>query len=227
MSTIKSDQPTPTRLVLASTSPRRRELIRALDIPVELGGSGGDEGPPHPGETPEQYVSRLSLEKARAASPGSDPTIFLGADTAVVIDGEVLGKPSDNAQASIMLHTLRGRVHTVVTGVAALDSGTGRWLHRTRSTDVAMRNYSEAEMTAYMESGEHWDKAGAYAVQDTRFNPAKEVLGCYLNAMGFPLCEVAGLLAEMGVQTRLRPGYRLPDQCRDCSLRKPPEGLER
>ena len=94
----------------------------------------------------------------------------------------------------------------------------------TPSTPTAM---PVAEMTAYMESGEHWDKAGAYAVQDTRFNPAKEVLGCYLNAMGFPLCEVAGLLAEMGVQTRLRPGYRLPDQCRDCSLRKPPEGLER
>ena len=120
MSTIKSNQTTPNRLVLASTSPRRRELIRALDVPVELGGSGADEGPPHPGETPEQYVSLLSLEKARAASPGSEPTIFLGADTTVVIDGNVLGKPSDNAEATRMLHTLRGRVHTVVTGVAHL-----------------------------------------------------------------------------------------------------------
>ena len=222
---MKSDRTVPNRLILASNSPRRRELIRALDISVELGGSNGDEGPPRPGETPQQYVSRLSLEKARAAASGSDPAIVLGADTAVVIDGDVLGKPSDNAEASRMLHTLRGRVHTVVTGVVALDSGTGRWLHRTRSTDVSMRHYSDAEMAAYMESGEHWDKAGSYAVQDTRFNPAKEVLGCYLNAMGFPLCEVAGLLAEMGVPTQLRPGYRLPDQCQDCSLRKPPEGL--
>ena len=220
------DLTVPTRLILASKSPRRRELIRALDIPVELGGSNGDEGPPHPGETPQQYVSRLSLEKARAAAPDRGPAIFLGADTAVVIDGHILGKPSDNAEASRMLRTLRDRVHTVVTGVVALDSETGRWLHRTRSTDVSMRHYSDAEMAAYMESGEHWDKAGAYAVQDKRFNPAKEVLGCYLNAMGFPLCEVAGLLAEMGMHTRLRPGYRLPEQCRDCSLRKPPEGPE-
>ena len=224
---MKSDRTVPIRLVLASNSPRRRELIRALDIAVELGGSNDEEGPPRPGETPRQYVSRLSLEKARAAAPGGGPAIFLGADTAVVIDGHILGKPSDNAEASRMLHALRGRVHTVVTGVAALDSGTGRWLQRARSTDVAMRHYSDAEMAAYMESGEHWDKAGAYGVQDTRFNPAKEVLGCYLNAMGFPLCEVAGLLAEMGVPARLKPGYRLPDQCRDCSLRGPREVLER
>ena len=80
------DLTVPTRLILASKSPRRRELIRALDVSVELGGSNGDEGPPRPGETPQQYVSRLSLEKARAAASGSDPAIVLGADTAVVIE---------------------------------------------------------------------------------------------------------------------------------------------
>ena len=218
---------TPRRLVLASTSPRRRELIQALDIAVTLAGSDREEDAPRAGETPQHYVSRLSLQKALDVASDHEGALLLGADTAVVIDGHILGKPPDNDEAIRMLAMLRGRVHTVMTGVALLDSRSGRHLQLTRGTDVRIREYSDAEVAAYMASGDHWDKAGAYAVQDQGFAPAKEVLGCYLNAMGFPLCEVAGLLGEMGMVARLKPGWRLPDQCQDCSLREPQKALRR
>ena len=211
----------PCTLVLASKSPRRRELVRALDVQVSFADPQVDEGPPHPGEPPGQYVSRLSLEKARACAETRGPAIVIAADTAVVVGSEILGKPSDEEEASGMLRMLRGRVHTVVTGVTLLHHPSGRRLQATRSTGVRIRSYSDAEAADYLSTGSYRDKAGGYAVQDTRLRPADEVLGCYLNAMGFPLCEVAAMLVEMGVRARLTPGWRLPGQCVDCSLREP------
>ena len=154
------------RLVLASRSRRRRRLVEALDLTVELVSPDGEEGGPLPGETPREFVCRMALEKARRVASQAEDCIVLAADTAVVLEGEVLGKPANGAEAARMLGKLRGRVHTVLTGVAALDGPSGRRVWSVKATDVTMRRYSDEEMAACVASGEPLDKAGAYAVQD-------------------------------------------------------------
>ena len=185
---------------------------------MELASPDGEEGAPLAGETPRQFVLRLSLEKARLVASKTSDAIVLGADTAVVLDGDVLGKPDGKAEAVRMLRKLRGRVHTVVTGVTALDSRSGRWLSAAKATDVTMRDFSDEEVAAYVASGDSLDKAGGYAIQDEAFRPARDTFGCYLNVVGLPMCEVVGLLEGLGVQVRLRQGWQLAEQCRDCPL---------
>ena len=214
------------RLVLASASPRRRMLVTALDVRVEVADPDVDEGPPLPGEPAERYVSRLSLLKARAWD-GGGPAVVVGADTAVVIGDEILGKPSDREEASRMLAALRGRMHTVYTGVTVLRRPSGEALQAACASSVHIRAYSDAEVAEYLDAGTYMDKAGAYAVQDDLLRPAERVEGCYLNAMGFPLCQVATLLGKVGVRARLRPGRTLPEQCVECSLREPDGGAAR
>jgi MAF protein len=206
------------RLVLASGSPRRREILAAFVPPVEAVSPTSKESPPRDGESPERYVMRLSLAKASEGAKHARQAIVLGADTSVVLDGELLGKPVGEADATRMLANLRGRTHRVVTGVVALDSESGLWSGSTRSTQVAMRHYSDTEVEAYVASGSPFDKAGAYAVQDSSFHPAESVDGCYLNVVGLPLCEVVALLDRRGLKTRLRSGWQPPAQCRECPL---------
>ena len=208
------------RLALASRSPRRREMVEAFVEPIEMVASEGDEGPPRDGETPEALVLRLSRAKVVEAASQVPRTVVLGADTVVVLDGEVLRKPASAAEARRMLASLRGRTHRVVTGVVALDSESGRTVMSTHSTDVTLRRYSDDEVDAYVGSGEPLDKAGSYAVQDASFHPAESVEGCYLNVVGLPLCDVVTLLAQMGVDANLKPDWQPPEQCLDCSLRR-------
>ena len=122
---------------------------------------------------------------------------MIGADTSVVLEGEILGKPEDEAEARTMLTALRGRSHRVVTGVTV--SCDGMSASSVTSSDVAMREYTDAEMERYIESGEPFDKAGGYAIQDREFAPVSGLTGCYLNVVGFPLCEVMRLMSEVGV----------------------------
>ena len=208
------------RLVLASGSPRRRELMKALDLPVEWVVPDGDEGSPRSGESPREFVVRLSLEKARRGGGRSSDAVTVGADTAVVVGNEVLGKPADPDEATRMLRRLRGGVHAVVTGVTALDGRSGRWLSASKSTEVRIRHYSDQAIAAYVASGEPMDKAGAYAIQDESFRPAQEVHGCYLNVVGLPLCELVKLLAGLGIHPQLRREWKLPEECRDCPLER-------
>ena len=209
-----------TRLILASGSPRRRQLMQALDIHVDTVSPAGDEGAPLAGETPYDYSLRLSQEKAygAATSAKAKGAVVLAADTSVVLDGDTLGKPTDKAEASRMLKRLRGRAHTVVTGLTAIDSRSGRSQSVAKTTDVTMRNYTDEEVAAYVAAGGPMDKAGAYAIQDEEFRPAKVTVGCYLNVVGLPLCEVFGLLEGLGVRVRLRRGWRPAEQCLDCPL---------
>ena len=192
--------------------------MAALLPPVDVVDSTGEETPPRNGEAPEEFVLRLSLAKARGAANGSGPAILLGADTMIVLDGQMLGKPTGPTEATSMLGRLRGRTHRVVTGVTALDSESGQWLGSTRSTDVTFRDYSDAELAAYVTSGEPFDKAGGYAIQDPLFDPATAVEGCYLNVVGLPLCEVVTLLAKLGVDAHLAADWRPPKVCQDCPL---------
>ena len=205
-------------LVLASGSSRRREIVKALEMPLRMTVSDVVEGPPEAGEGAAEYAKRLSLEKARASRHEEEGSLVLGADTIVVLDGEILGKPADEAEAVHMLKILRGRTHSVITGVTLLDADTGGHRSTTRASEVVMRNYGDDEIRAYVASGEPMDKAGAYAAQDERFNPAALLRGCYLNVVGLPLCDVIDIMAEMGVKARLKRGWTPPDRCRECPL---------
>jgi len=187
-------------LILASNSPRRRQLL-ALGgwsfriTPVEV-----DEAP-LPGEHPRLYVLRLAENKARAAAARSDSgAIVVAADTTVADGGRILGKPSDAVEADAMLRSLRGRTHQVYTALAVYQPSTGQLLTDWCLTDVPMRDYTDEEMHAYIATGDPFDKAGAYAIQHPEFNPVDQLTGCYANVMGLPLCHLSRTLAKLGVK---------------------------
>jgi MAF protein len=150
-------------------------------------------------------VTRLSREKARAArqsvQPTNRPTILIAADTTVSLDGQILGKPRDAAEARSMLTRLRGRSHQVFTAITLIDLGTGRLVADLASTDVPMRDYSDEEMKAYIATGDPFDKAGGYAIQHNGFNPVARMTGCYANVVGLPLCHVTRSLRALGVES--------------------------
>ena len=189
-----------------------REPARAIAPEAE-------EEPRRDTETPEEFVVRLSASKAREVSRQVGGALVVGADTAVVVDGDVLGKPGDHAEAVEMLRRLRGRAHRVITGVTVVDGAFGRSRSTWRATEVLMRRYSDEEISAYVDSGSPFDKAGGYAVQDPVFAPAESVNGCYLNVVGLPLCDTVNLLADMGADAKLDPGWTPPADCVECPLR--------
>jgi len=215
------------RIALASGSPRRREIVKALDAAVDVIGSNGEEPSPESGESPSEYVQRLAELKARGSTPSEDQTIVIGADTSVVLDGAILGKPEDNAEAEVMLRALRGRIHGVITGVAVLNTATGICRTISRSSDVHLRQYTDEEMLAYIASGEPMDKAGAYAAQDQNFRPAIRIVGCYLNVVGLPLCDTISLLSKMGVEAAIRKQWKIPEECENCELSYAVRGQDR
>ena len=208
----------PEGILLASQSPRRRELIGLLGLPVQAAAAEVDETP-LPGEAPAAYVRRLAAAKAQALTdalaPGPPPRgrgalrWIVGADTAVVDGSDILGKPADAAEAAAMLRRLRGRSHTVMTGVAVLDVTTGRLETAVECTTVVMRAYSDAEIAAYVASGDPMDKAGAYAIQNRAFAPVARIEGCYANVVGLPLCTLACLLRALGAS----PAEDTPARC--------------
>ena len=154
------------------------------------------------GETPEDYVLRISESKAQAvrnmiqSSPGSD-WVIIAADTIVVDGDKILGKPADESQAKQMLAELRGRTHTVFSGIAVFDLARADLQTRVVSSNVFMRMYTEEEINEYVASGDPLDKAGAYAIQNQHFDPAPDFHDCFANVMGLPLCHLAVLLHEM------------------------------
>jgi len=168
---------------------------------------------PHPGEEPAAMVTRLSREKARAArqsvQPANRPTILIAADTTVSLDGQILGKPRDAAEARSMLTRLRGRSHQVFTAITLIDLATGGQITDLATTDVPMRNYGDEEMEAYIASGDPFDKAGSYAIQHNGFNPVAGMTGCYANVVGLPLCHVTRSLRALGVE----PPADVPAAC--------------
>lgn len=196
-------------LVLASNSPRRKDLIALGGWPFEIIVSDADESL-LAGEAPRDYVRRLAAEKARASSARADASqVVLAADTAVVDGNAILGKPAHPSEAKRMLRQLRGRVHQVYTGIAVLRVRDGNILTDVCVTDVPMRNYSDEEIEAYVASGDPLDKAGAYGIQHAGFQPVASMRGCYASVMGLPLCHATRLLAQMGFP----PGADVPARC--------------
>ena len=186
-------------LVLASGSPRRREILETAGLEFEVVLSDVTEDPPEAGESAGRYATRMARYKASAVSARLEGGIVLGADTVVVLDGAILGKPASADEAVEMLRRLRDRAHDVTTGMAVVDPETGRVETAAVTSTVRMRRYGDEEIAAYVASGEPFDKAGAYAVQDTRFRPAERVDGCYLNVVGLPLCAASDLLSRAGL----------------------------
>jgi len=190
------------RLVLASNSPRRKQLFALGDWKYRLLAVEVDESPTE-GEAPAGYVSRLAEAKARAAASQAQPDeIVVAADTTVVDGGMILGKPVDAAHAVKMLQQLRGRDHQVYTGLSILRAADGLLVQDFCVTKVSMRDYSDEEIAAYVDSGDPLDKAGAYAIQHRAFNPARPLYGCYANVVGLPLCNLLRTLKRAGIQTK-------------------------
>jgi len=176
-------------LILASKSPRRRELMALLGHKFRCEVSGADESIIE-GETPEEHVTRLSLLKARHIGETEKNAIIIGSDTIVVLDGRIFGKPSSEDEAVEMLSELRERTHTVYTGFALYDTDTGNSFAGFETTEVKMRNFSDSITREYVATGEPMDKAGAYGIQGYGAVLIEAVNGCYFNVMGFPLARV-------------------------------------
>ena len=186
-------------MVLASNSPRRRELLALGGWLFQVRPTNVDENQ-LPSEPPEAYVLRLAESKARVcAATAHEESIILGADTAVVDGSEILGKPKDPAEAADMLHKLRGHSHQVYTGIALLKMSDGVVITDLCITTVPMRFYSDTEIEAYVLTGDPLDKAGAYAIQHPQFQPVENLSGCYASVMGLPLCHLVRSLHKLDV----------------------------
>lgn len=188
-------------LVLASASPRRRQLLALAGWVFTTRAANADETP-LPAEPPEAFVRRLSEAKARLAAETLAPgPLVIGSDTTVVVDGVILNKPADAAEARAMLRQLRGRPHTVLTGLTVLDTVTGDAHTDLARSQVPMRAYADAEIDAYVATGDPLDKAGAYAIQHPDFQPVERAAftDCFANVMGLPLCHLLRRLRQLGV----------------------------
>ena len=196
-------------LILASGSPRRRELVGLLGYPFTVVVSGADEDE-HLSAAPADYVRHTARAKAEAVAATMPPTpeagrrILIAADTTVALDGVILGKPATPAEARAMLLSLRGRDHDVFTAACVIDLDDGRELAAVHHAVVTMRAYSPAEIDAYVASGDPLDKAGAYGIQHP-FNAVAGLRGCYLGVMGLSLCDLILLLRQLDVPDRYDP----------------------
>lgn len=180
-------------LILASQSPRRKELLGLLKIPFTVCVSHADESM-DPRLSPQEAVAAVSLRKAQA-TPRDDQSVVIAADTIVVCDGQILGKPTDKADAVRMLRMLSGREHQVMTGVTVLYAE--RSVSCTEVTRVFFRPLTDREIHRYVETGEPMDKAGAYGIQGGAALFTPEIFGDYYNVMGLPVCRLTQLLQEL------------------------------
>jgi MAF protein len=187
------------RLILASNSPRRQQLLSLGGWNFSVLVADVDESQ-HPGEAPGDYVLRLAEMKARKSAEKADTDkLIVAADTAVVDAGEILGKPVDEQDAVHMLKRLRGHIHQVYTGLALFRVSDDRILTDLTVTDVPMRAYSDEEIDVYVRTGDPLDKAGAYGIQHPRFQPVKNLQGCFASVMGLPLCRLTYLLGQFDI----------------------------
>jgi len=199
----------PPRVILASQSPRRLALLTEMGLPVEVSPAELDEVS-LPGEEPEAQAQRLAWAKAEQVAQAMPEVLVIAADTLVVLEGRVLGKPRSRDEAISMLTRLRGRRHVVHTGLALAQLSSSLRSVQLATTSVQMRAYSEPEMRAYVASGDPMDKAGAYAIQNDAFEPVQRLDGCYANVVGLPLCHLYRVLAGWGLAPPYHPLERCP-----------------
>jgi len=194
----------PPRLILASASPRRRELLQRAGVAFTVVPSNTLEAA-QVGETPDAYTLRVAAEKALDVARRHPGTWVLGADTIVEIDGEVLGKPRDETEGKRMLHRLSGRTHRVITAFVLVDGGGQVRASQVVISTVTFKPLSEAQIQEYLATGESFDKAGAYAVQGLGASLIERVAGSYTNVVGLPLDEVVAVLRAAGLLLAQEP----------------------
>ncbi|MDA1258909.1 MAG: Maf family protein [Chloroflexi bacterium] len=193
-------------LVLASSSPRRAEILASAGLRADVMPTDTIEDRLPGDRTPRDWALRLAMDKAASAARTTPAAITLGADTMVVIDGEILGKPLDPDDAVATLRRLQNRRHSVITAVA-IDGPAGKWAGWS-ATAVRIRALTDREIANYVASGLPLDKAGSYGIQDRPFAPAERLDGCYLNVVGLPLCLTTELFRLAGLP--------LEAQCAGC-----------
>ncbi|MBI5286198.1 MAG: septum formation protein Maf [Deltaproteobacteria bacterium] len=186
------------KIILASASPRRKALIEGLGLLFEVYPSEVDERV-KTGESPQAHTLRLALEKTKKARETFHEGWIIGADTVVVIDGRILGKPSDIEEARVMLNLLKGRTHTVFTAFCVLSASTGKRVCRVVESRVKIKDLTGEEMEGYLTTGEPLDKAGAYAVRGIGCFMVESVEGSYTNVVGLPMEELKDALKRLGL----------------------------
>ncbi len=202
-------------LILASGSPRRRRLLTDLGVSFDVVAPVRDEEPsPRGDETADDFAKRLALTKALEVVADHPERTVLGADTIVVLDDDVLGKPKSVTEATEYLKRLRGRTHKVITAVAVVGRTLEAPAQASTASKVRFRSYSDREIEEYVASGDPMDKAGAYAIQSELLRPAINVEGCMLNVIGLPLCLAVELLAVHGLTVNRPSGFSVPEACR-------------
>ncbi|OHB25505.1 MAG: septum formation protein Maf [Desulfuromonadaceae bacterium GWC2_58_13] len=196
----------PVNIVLASASPRRRELLERIGIRFTVVPSDTSEDE-IPGESPEEHVLRLARNKALDVAGRRDVAgrWFIGSDTIVLRDDCILGKPADPADAAAMLRSLSGRTHRVLSGYAVHDRQTGATVADVVSTRVRFKELTATEIAGYIATGEPMDKAGAYAIQGIGVFMVLAIEGSYTNVVGLPLCEVIEVLERLGAVRLFAP----------------------
>jgi len=206
-------------LILASASPRRRQLFALGNWNFEVIVSDVDETPLE-NESPRKYVVRLAEAKAKAIrSKVKKEALIIGSDTTVVDGQEILGKPSDEKDAERILKQLCGKTHQVMTGIAIYRVRDEKLVTDLCVTNVPMRNYSDAEIATYIKTGDPMDKAGAYAIQHAEFKPVQSLSGCYASVMGLPMCHIVKALKQFDIF----PNADVPVNCQsflnyDCDV---------
>lgn len=202
----RSSEPKVSQLLLASASPRRRALLEqlSLPLPVRVLPTDSDESTPQDWQ-PAEIVEQLALRKTRAAllasGDGAANTLIIGADTIVVMNGRVLGKPNDADDARRTLESLQGGWHEVYSGIALLHSDGGEPLLRHRATKVHMRPLDARRIERYVASGEPMDKAGSYGIQGLGATLIEGIDGCYFNVVGMSLTLLSDMLSKYGVES--------------------------
>ncbi|MFE5320155.1 Maf family protein [Paenibacillus sp. NPDC056579] len=191
------------KLILASSSPRRQELIASLRLPFEIKVSDVSEDT-EPGLSPAEVVEQLSSRKAAAVcemykEQQRNDGIVIGSDTIVVLNGEILGKPKDKADAFRMLNGLQGREHYVYSGVACIDLSTGKQIVSHQVTLVYMKPLTKTQIERYIDTGEPMDKAGSYGIQGLGATIVERIEGDYFNVVGLPVSLLSDLLQQFGI----------------------------
>ncbi|MFL2803766.1 MAG: Maf family protein [Dehalococcoidia bacterium] len=206
------------KLILASSSPRRRELIETLGVDYDFISPHFIERKPLGFESPMEYVIRMSLLKSLSVTSIVDnDVLIIGSDTVVVHESNILLKPVDSDDASRMLESLRNKSHEVYTGICLLSLGSKKVITDFETTIVNMRDFSSEEISKYIESGEYVDKAGSYAIQSDEFHPVNNISGCYPSVVGLPVCKIARYLDKFNIKIQIEQLNEFK-KCTNCEL---------
>jgi septum formation protein len=203
------------KLILASQSPRRRYMLKQAGLVFAVVHSNVDESTVPEEPDPTRYVCRLAELKAKEVSLRFSDSWVIGADTIVVIDGKILGKPDSDAQARSMLRSLSGKTHQVITGYSVLRESPAHRHVDAEATDVTFKALNEAEIDWYIRTGEPFDKAGAYAIQGIGTFLVKRINGSYTNVVGLPVCELVSHLIRIGAVGEDMTDRIIPDDSTD------------